>query len=665
MTFLKKNIILCIVIILSIYCISLAQKWTTYTNSNGLPCANVPCIAIDKQGNEWFGGCGLIKFDGATWTILDTTNSNSPSNNINPIAIDLVGNKLVGWTKSNINGLSKFDGTSWANFDSLPPVRTIDVDTQGNIWIGTFGSGVLKFDGTTWTKYAVSDGIAANYITCMDVDKKNNIWVGCINYGNNGIMDFGGVSKFDGINWTTYDSTKGLAGMYVLSIAIDSQNVKWFGTYRHGISRFDDSLWKTFSTKEGLVNDVVSAIAVDQKGNKWFGTEGGGVSEFNGTAWTAYTAKSGLYGNCLADNNVYKIAIDHQNNKWFLLHASGVSMLNDTAQPIIPPLSAYSEGIDTTDVNGYSHDSTFQVKNDSLMAIKNGLGAISYLTGDGGGVFPYRFDDLKMAPVIAVGQYSSGPFRTYNSIALRKNNGTYSKFQVIGKLPDKRYIYKYAMNSTPNDLMLEKHDYDRSIRYKPNNFSINFVYILRYNSLNWDPPLPNNNHLLGYTLFESKADYNAFDTNAPINLAQWDSIAFISAGECSYTGYYWPNKYLNLVAVYSEGRSDFLRGWAYFYSTAVGIKEYGLGKQYVRKGSIVNDFQGGIIFNFSLFQKGNRPTNLSIFTPSGKQIACFQMTNDKPIFWNATRLSIAEGVYIAKINQPNNINFSFPFLYKR
>ncbi len=58
----------------------------------------------------------------------------------------------------------------------------------------------------------------------------------------------------------------GLYDNHVSAIAIDSQGVKWFATYRGGVSRFDGSAWKTYTTSDGLANDIVTSIAIDPQG---------------------------------------------------------------------------------------------------------------------------------------------------------------------------------------------------------------------------------------------------------------------------------------------------------------------------------------------------------------------------------------------------------------
>ena len=67
----------------------------------------------------------------------------------------------------------------------------------------------------------------------------------------------------------------------VYSITIDAKGNKWFGT-KSGVSKFDGISWSSYTSSNGLANNIVSSIAIDAQGNKWFGTSGG-VSFFNET----------------------------------------------------------------------------------------------------------------------------------------------------------------------------------------------------------------------------------------------------------------------------------------------------------------------------------------------------------------------------------------------
>ncbi|MFC1537410.1 two-component regulator propeller domain-containing protein, partial [Gemmatimonadota bacterium] len=293
--------------------------WTTYTSTDGLVNNTISSIAIDFEGNKWFGtGGGVSKFDGTNWSSY-TTADGLASNSVYAIAIDSAGNKWFGTTGG---GVSKFDGSNWTTYTTTDglvynDVRACATDSQSNLWFGTYG-GVSKFDGTTWTTYTTSDGLAHADVQAITTDSQGNLWFGTLG---------GGISKFDGNVWTTYTTSDGLVHNYVVAIATDSQGNVWAGHYVPagaeigGVAKFDGNVWTTYTTSDGLAHNFVSAIAEDSKGNLWFGTYGGGVSKFDGTNWTTYNTSDGL-----VNNNVEAIAINSQVNKWFGT-AAGVSVL--------------------------------------------------------------------------------------------------------------------------------------------------------------------------------------------------------------------------------------------------------------------------------------------------------------------------------------------------
>ena len=52
--------------------------------------------------------------------------------------------------------------------------------------------------------------------------------------------------------WTTYTAENGLVANHVVGIAVDKDNVKWFGTMGGGVSSFDGTIWKTYTKDEGM-----------------------------------------------------------------------------------------------------------------------------------------------------------------------------------------------------------------------------------------------------------------------------------------------------------------------------------------------------------------------------------------------------------------------------
>jgi hypothetical protein len=76
-----------------------------------------------------------------------------------------------------------------------------------------------------------------NHVSSIAVDNNQNIWIGMVGINN------GGLVKFDGINWTVYDTDNSdIPCNTVHSIAIDNNQNKWIGTDENLI-KFDGNDW--------------------------------------------------------------------------------------------------------------------------------------------------------------------------------------------------------------------------------------------------------------------------------------------------------------------------------------------------------------------------------------------------------------------------------------
>jgi ligand-binding sensor domain-containing protein len=77
------------------------------------------------------------------------------------------------------------------------------------------------------------------------------------------------VSKYNGTNWTTYNTSNSGLVSAVYYIDIDHAGNKWFGTYDGGVSKYDGTNWTTYNTSNsGLASNQVWALAIDSAGNK-------------------------------------------------------------------------------------------------------------------------------------------------------------------------------------------------------------------------------------------------------------------------------------------------------------------------------------------------------------------------------------------------------------
>lgn len=310
-------------------------------------------------------------------------------------------------------------------------------------------------------------------------------------------------------------------------------------------------------------------------------------------------------------------------------------------------LSAYVEGIDTTDVNGFGLDSAFRIITNGEINTGTPSNRYGLYSGEEG-FFNYSFDDIKMSAANGYPFIGNHAPIIFTCFIIKKKDSTYSKIQVLNKLPDNRYLFKFGTNTTPNDRLLENADYDRSVLYKPNNVLSRYYYPF-VDSLFWEPPLPNNNHLLGYIFYGTKPV--VIDTTAPIIPAQWDSCAYTTSTCLSFSPLV--PRYLNLVAVYTEGKSDFLQGWTYFAPTDVGVSRFSAVPSKLLQMIVIKKTASGILLSVQPLPENAGSSSLAIYNITGQRIVQFSNLRSNSIFWNTSNRNFAEGLYILRAELPD------------
>ena len=188
--------------------------------------------------------------------------------------------------------------TSWSIGEVV--IRALGVDGTF-LWIGT-SNGLIQFNKTTEEHrvYTTRDGLLSNVIVSITVDPQGNKWFGT--YG-------GGLNRFDGRNWEVftpygrgtkdygakwvkYQPPAGLGDLWVYGVFFDPKGTMWVATWK-GASRYDGRGFVTYTMDDGLVDKWVYTIAQDSSGVLWFGTEGG-INSFDGKRFRGWTHRDGL-----------------------------------------------------------------------------------------------------------------------------------------------------------------------------------------------------------------------------------------------------------------------------------------------------------------------------------------------------------------------------------
>jgi len=168
------------------------ESWTSYVRDDGLPFGGVDFVTFDAMGNAWLGTPlgGVFIFDGTSFIATLTEDDGLLNDKVRSIAIDGNQHKWIGTS----DGVSVFDENNvWvANHeiifelpppDVLNPVEDLQVDSQGNVWVGVYvdylvtEGGISIFDGSTWSDFDVNDGLAGPVVRRLAIDSKDNVWI--------------------------------------------------------------------------------------------------------------------------------------------------------------------------------------------------------------------------------------------------------------------------------------------------------------------------------------------------------------------------------------------------------------------------------------------------------------------------------------------------------
>src|SRR5690606_30089809 len=90
----------------------------------------------------------------------------------------------------------QYNFRNWTIAHGLPQSKVNDMlqDHRKQIWVATRG-GISRFDGTSFHTYNRQQGLSSNNTTCLFQDSRKRIWVGSTDNG---------VTLYDGRNFTAF-----------------------------------------------------------------------------------------------------------------------------------------------------------------------------------------------------------------------------------------------------------------------------------------------------------------------------------------------------------------------------------------------------------------------------------------------------------------------------
>ncbi len=205
--------------------------WTHYTRPEVN--RNIYGIGQTADGDLWFGGSSLRRFDGEAWTTLTEPEE-------------------LTTTHSRVH-----------------------TGTKGNLWVGTRIYGVFHYNDGVWTRYDTQDGLADDAVYSILQTDDGSVWAASAK----------GISRFDGRTWTTHALHPELDGSLHRSrdgaLWINKISGRWFVRAMPGYVEPEEASYRIWTTRYHPDTDppeteiTLSVKEVSQPGNTTLAWKGG------------------------------------------------------------------------------------------------------------------------------------------------------------------------------------------------------------------------------------------------------------------------------------------------------------------------------------------------------------------------------------------------------
>jgi ligand-binding sensor domain-containing protein/signal transduction histidine kinase len=333
----------------AIYYNRLFNKITAYqhnpTDPHSISHNTVEYIYRDNRGRLWMSTAkGIDLFEPETGTFRHITHCVTHNETINnvffmAIAQDLEGNIWFGsddglfCLENNANQnemrLKHFRHDPQDTYSlSLNRTRSLYVDENGLLWVGTENGGINIYDKEkqNFSHYRIDDynpmSLNNESIHALVQDRQKNMWIGTYGGGANVCL----VNSDFIIHYKKLSgAAQSLSSDNVSSFVEDSHNRIWVGTDGNGFNLFDRStgrFTRFTSQNTAMQSNAINCMFRGAGNCIWMGTWEGGLIKYdyaNDKLHSFTTQNSGI-----SDNTIYSIAQDTIGDLWLCSYRHGL-----------------------------------------------------------------------------------------------------------------------------------------------------------------------------------------------------------------------------------------------------------------------------------------------------------------------------------------------------
>ncbi|HQE33268.1 MAG TPA: two-component regulator propeller domain-containing protein, partial [Flavobacterium alvei] len=318
----------------------------TYLNSKLLN-QYLTFIFQDSSGKFWIGsenyGLNLYDPDKDKMYVFSVQNNKIGSNQISAITEDSKKNIFVGTLSG---GLYKFNKNDFsfisikdANGNSNQPVKTIFLDKNNRLLVGTDGQGLKTYN---YQKNLLEDmeiksapfDFSKTKVHAILQDRAGNLWFGLFQKGV--FLVRNNPYAFNYIGHKSFSQNL-IGSNSIASILQDRNNELWVGTDNDGMYRLEKNFKNSVHYNPPAVPNIVSSIVELDNGEMWLGSFSQGLASFNKN-----TGKSTYFNNIPSSFQYNNLAIkincmikDQNDNLWIGTHGGGLFVFDPSTRKYI------------------------------------------------------------------------------------------------------------------------------------------------------------------------------------------------------------------------------------------------------------------------------------------------------------------------------------------
>jgi signal transduction histidine kinase/ligand-binding sensor domain-containing protein len=237
----------------------------------------------------WLGGSsGVFAIDvsSATPRLADHLLNGS---SVETVELDHQGNLWIG----SGGGLERFAGGTLAPVLPLPGKRQVTAlhrDAGSGMWVGT-DTGILHLagDGSLVALRANRPGGETERVDSLFEDRERVLWIATER----------GMFRLEGDQLQSFSALSPLAANRVLAMYEDREGDLWLGTDSAGLHLLRDQKFTTYSTSDGLSGNFVRCVLETANGDVWIGTDGEGLNRRTSTGFAHLSTTAGLSSNVI------------------------------------------------------------------------------------------------------------------------------------------------------------------------------------------------------------------------------------------------------------------------------------------------------------------------------------------------------------------------------